>query len=257
VDSRLILQGQALRQRIIGEGPPVLLVHGWGAHIDLLQPVATRLASRGYRCYMFDLPGFGSSAEPTTPFTVADYAALCRAYLDYHGLQSAYYFGHSLGGRIGLLLAADYGPRLRALALSNSAGLKERPPLSQRLRLKLYQGLRAGLEGSGAQAAAARLRQLYNRRYGSADYQNASPIMRQTLINIVNQDLLAQARRVTCPTILIWGDKDGDTPLWMGQKLAEAIADAALIVHKGAGHYAYLDFPEKTASIVAALYSAS
>ena len=78
--------------------------------------------------------------------------------------------------------------------------------------------------------------------------------MRQTLINIVNQDLLDYARRVAVPTILIWGDADQDTPLWMGEKLEASIPDAALIVHAGAGHYAYLDFPDKTASIMDALY---
>ena len=40
----------------------------------------------------------------------------------------------------------------------------------------------------------------------------------------------------------------------MGQKLEQTISDAALIVHPGAGHYAYLDFPDKTASIIDALY---
>ena len=55
-------------------------------------------------------------------------------------------------------------------------------------------------------------------------------------------------------TILIWGDADQDTPLWMGQKLEQTIPDAALIVHPGAGHYAYLDFPDKTAAIMDALF---
>ena len=78
--------------------------------------------------------------------------------------------------------------------------------------------------------------------------------MRQTLVNIVNQDLLSYAKRVSLPTILIWGDLDREAPLWMGKKLEKVIPDAALIVHAGAGHYAYLDFPDKTASIVDALF---
>ena len=110
---------------------------------------------------------------------------------------------------------------------------------------------------SGAGAVAERLRQLYNQRYGSSDFQSATPLMRQTLINVVNQDLLEYAERVDVPTILIWGDADQDTPLWMGKKLEKAIPDAALIVHEDASHYAYLDFPDKTAAVMDALYRSS
>ena len=121
------------------------------------------------------------------------------------------------------------------------------------MRLQMYHKFRHGLEFIGAGAAAARLRRIYNNRYGSADYRGASPLMRQTLIKVVNEDLLACAARVTAPTILVWGDADQATPLWMGRKLEETIPDAALIVHEGAGHYAYLDFPDKTAAIIDAL----
>ncbi len=251
---RTRIKGISIRQSIQGEGQPVLMVHGWGASIDLLQPLAQRLSRRGFRCYMLDLPGFGESDEPPAPYTVSDYAAFCLAYLDHHGLRAAHYFGHSLGGRIGLALAAENSERIKSMALSNSAGIRIKPPLHSRLRLNLYRGLRAGLEAAGANAAAQLLRAKYNRRYGSPDFQAASPVMRQTLIKVVNQDLLEYAARVAAPTILIWGDQDAETPLWMGQKLEKTIPDAALIVHEGAGHYAYLDFPDKTASILQALF---
>jgi pimeloyl-ACP methyl ester carboxylesterase len=58
---------------------------------------------------------------------------------------------------------------------------------------------------------------------------------------VVNEDLLPYAARVTVPTLLFWGDQDKDTPLWQGELLEKTIPDAGLIVHKGAGHYSYLD----------------
>ncbi len=246
-----------IRERIIGDGAPVLMIHGWAANIDLLQPLALRLSRLGYQCYMLDLPGFGESAEPPNAFTIFDYATFCLAYLEHHNLQSAHYFGHSLGGRIGLILGAEHTNRIEKMALSNSAGIRIQPPPHKRIRLKLYQNIREGLTAVGAKALSDRLRQAYNLRYGSADYLKASPIMRQTLINVVNQDLLTYAERVSLPTILIWGDEDQDTPLWMGKKLESAMPDAALIVHETAGHYAYLDFPDKTASIMHALFKSA
>jgi pimeloyl-ACP methyl ester carboxylesterase len=219
-----------------------------------LAPLALGLSRLGHQCYAFDLPGFGKSDEPPKPFTIFDYAEFCLAYLDHHQMDEINYFGHSLGGRIGLILGSDYRERICTLALSNSAGIKADAPLGARLRLRAYKTARQTLERVGAKSVAESMREKYSRRYGSDDYQNASPIMRQTLVHVVNEDLLSYAKRVAVPTILIWGDNDKDTPLCMGKKLEKAIPDAALVVHAGAGHYAYLDFPDKTARIVDALF---
>ena len=248
------INGIRIRESIIGDGAAALLVHGWGASIELLAPLAIRLSRLGYRCNSFDLPGFGESDEPPEPFTIFDYTAFCLAYLDHHQLGAVNFFGHSLGGRIGLILGSDHSDRIRKLVLSNGAGIRTEAPLGARLRLRAYQSARRSLERIGAKSASDGLHELYGRRFGSDDYRNASPIMRRTLINVVNEDLLNYAKRVAVPTILVWGDQDEDTPLWMGKKLEKAIPDAALIVHSGAGHYAYLDFPDKTASIIDALY---
>lgn len=252
---RLVVNGLEVRERVVGAGPPVLMVHGWGANLELLLPLARHLEKLGYQLFMLDLPGFGESAEPGAPFTIFDYAAFCIAYLDAHGLQRAHYFGHSMGGRIGLILGSDYSDRIMSMVLSNCAGLKARQALSSRLRLRLYQSLRNGLRRLGAADFAESLRRTYNARYASPDYQAASPVMRATLVNVVKQDLLPQACRAALPSVLIWGDADRETPLWMGEKLEKNMPDAALITYPGASHYAYLDQPSKTASIMHALFS--
>lgn len=254
---RIVVNGIEIRERVIGRGPPVLLIHGWGANLELLQPLALYLEQLDFQLFMLDLPGFGESAEPPVPFTIFDYAAFCVAYLDSHRLERIHYFGHSLGGRIGLILASEHSDRLMSMVLSNSAGIKEKQALSSQLRLRVYRSVRDSLKRIGAAAIAEDLRQRYNRRYASPDYQAASPVMRKTLVNVVRQDLLPHASRVKAPTILIWGDADTETPLWMGKKLESSIPDAALIVHEGAGHYAYLDYARRTAAIMNSLYSSA
>ena len=145
------------------------------------------------------------------------------------------------------------------MVLSNSAGIRARlARFSCACDNRLYKAISSAVFCylGARNHTAERLRQRYSRRFASADYQAASPVMRQTLINVVNLDLLEKARQVAVPTVLVWGDKDEDTPLWMGQKLEQTIPDAALIVFEGAGHYAYLDYPQKTASIMHALFKA-
>ena len=250
----MVVSDIEIRESVVGTGPPVLMIHGWGANSDLLQPLARQLVRLGYQLYMPDLPGFGESAEPKAPLSIHDYAEFCRNYMNYYELDNVYFFGHSLGGRIGLILGSDYHTRIHAMVLSNSAGIKMRQSPTRQLRLKFYKSIREGLVRLGANSTAKYLQQMYDRKFSSADFQAASPVMRETLIKVVNQDLLEQARRISVPTVLIWGDSDQETPLWMGEKLERAIPDAALIVHAGAGHYAYLEKPEKTALIMHALF---
>ena len=254
---RIAVKGIEIREQVIGEGAPVLMIHGWGASGDLLLPLARELAAHGYQLLLPDMPGFGESNEPPTAFSVFDYAEFCIAYLEHHELDRVHYFGHSYGGRIGLILGSDHSERIRSMALSNSAGIKAPEAILNRSRLTIYKAVRDTLMWLGARAVAGLLRRVYNRRYASSDFAAAQPLMRQTLVQVVNQDLLDWAERVAVPTLLIWGDQDEETPLWMGQLLEDSIPDAALIVRGGAGHYAYLDDPRETASIMHALFQSA
>lgn len=101
----------------------VLLLHGWGANLKLMQPLGERLAALGFSAYMPDLPGFGESDPPPTAWSVSDYANFIIAYLDAHQLQQVYLIGHSFGGRIGLVLGADHAERFVKFALADAAGV--------------------------------------------------------------------------------------------------------------------------------------
>ena len=234
----------------IGEGKPLLFLHGWGAHSGLVWELAKKLATRGYDCHALDLPSFGESEAPPQAWTVFDYAALVNDYIDAMNLEKVYLFGHSFGGRLGLILGAEHPERLYKMALANSAGLRPRLPASTRLRTTLYKQARQTLEALGMRALAQRLRNAYNARYGSSDFNATDGTLRQTFVNVINQDLESYAKRVRVPTLLFWGDKDQDTPLWMGQALEKLIPDCGLVIHEGAGHYSYLEQLDRTAHIM-------
>lgn len=239
-----------LHQRIAGEGDPLVMLHGWGANVDLLAPLGERLSQIGYRVYMWDMPGFGASDEPPQAWGVFDYAELVVRYLDAHNLERTHLFGHSFGGRLSLILGAEFPQRINKIVLSNSAGLRAPTPLLPTLRLRSYKAVRDTLYAIGAKSLADSLRERYNARYGSSDFNQVSGVMRETLVKVINQDLSAYASRVQASTLLFWGDNDTETPLWMGEKLEQIMPDAGLVVHKGAGHYAYLDNLAETARVM-------
>jgi pimeloyl-ACP methyl ester carboxylesterase len=225
---------------VAGEGQPVLGLHGWGGDIRSFWPVAERLAFQGYQMHLLDLPGFGRSELPPEIWGVADYMRFVKAYLDDSGLDRVSVLGHSFGGRVSLLLAAEHPSRVRKMVLADSAGLRTPFSFKQRARSLFARTVRDALGAIGLEGLRARLRENYNRRYASEDYLTAGPL-RETFLRVIAEDLTPYARRVQAPTVLIWGDQDRDTPLWQGRKLEQLIPDAGLIVFEGAGHFAYLE----------------
>lgn len=228
----------------------ILMLHGWGANIKLVQPLGERMNALGYAVYILDLPGFGESAPPPAAWTVPDYAKFVIEYMDVHGLAQVNLFGHSFGGRISLVLGSEYADRFGKLALADAAGILAQKPTTASIRLKTYKTIRDSLYKVGAKSLANSLREQYNKRYASSDFQAASGVMRETIVKVVNQDLRPYAARVSRPTLLFWGDQDEDTPLWMGQELEKLIPDAGLIVYEGAGHYSYLERLNETVKTV-------
>jgi len=235
------VKGVETAQVVAGEGLPLLMLHGWGANISLLWPLAERLLPLGYKVYILDLPGFGQSALPPSAWSVFDYANFLLTYMDCHQLDKVYLFGHSFGGRLSLILGAQHPERFVKIVLADSAGVRSKAPLHIQIRTNFYRLIRNGLYRIGHRNLADSLRDWYGRRYGSADYKNSSGVMRETFVKVVNDDLLPYAARVKPPTFMFWGENDQDTPLWQGRLLEKTIPDAGLHVFRGAGHYSYLE----------------
>ncbi len=237
----ITINGRRVAHAVTGTGDPLLLLHGWGANLKLIWPLAEKLAEKGFRCYIPDLPGFGESPPPSEAWHVDDYAKFVLAYMDANDLTQTHLFGHSFGGRISIVLGVEHPGYFDKIILCDSAGVKEETPWFHRLSKQVYRTLAGdGDRDNPLTRALDRVRDAYVEKVGSDDYQNAGPL-RETFINVVEQDLLPVAPRLSQPTLLVWGENDTDTPLSHAKKLEAAIPDAGLVVFAGAGHYSYLD----------------
>jgi pimeloyl-ACP methyl ester carboxylesterase len=222
-----------------GEGDPVVLLHGWGAESAAFQPVQDFL-SRSFRVYAPDLPGFGKSEEPREVWGIADYSSLVRAFILAMGHDSVLLVGHSFGGRIAVYLAAHHPELIRKMILVDAAGIIPKRTWRYYSRVYTFKALKkiyaSPLFGPRPEE---RLEKLY-RRFGSADYRNAGR-MRQIMVRVVNEDMRPFLPKIQAPTLLIWGENDQDTPVYMGKIMEREIPDAGLVVLPNAGHYSYLD----------------
>jgi pimeloyl-ACP methyl ester carboxylesterase len=219
------------------EAPPVLVLHGWGASIDAVGSIVDGLADR-LEVVALDLPGFGESAEPPQPWDVGAYARFVIGACDELGLERFSLVGHSFGARIGIVLAATEPNRIARMLLTGAAGLKPRRKLSYYAKVAVAKVGR--VIGAVGGAPGRRLQDRMRRRVASSDWLEASEAMRGTFRLVIAEDLSPHLPHIRASTLLVWGERDEDTPLWMGRRMEAAIPDAGLAVLDG-GHYAYAE----------------
>jgi pimeloyl-ACP methyl ester carboxylesterase len=249
VMSEAATETPAAHVEVTGEGKPLMLLHGWGASAELFGPVV-RALQPDRKLILPDLPGFGATPPPPAPWAARDYAEWTAALLDRLGVERADVVGHSNGGRIALVLAATHPDRVGKMVLTGSAGLRPRHGPRYHARVRSYKVLRAMGESRAVPAALRNAARARAEQRGSEDYRAATGTMRGTLVRLVNDDLRALLPRVAAPVLLIWGDKDVETPLADGKTMERLIPDAGLVIFEGAGHYAYLEQPARFSHIV-------
>ena len=221
-----------------GEGNDIVLLHGWGQNIEMMRPIGDNFQDR-FRITILDFPGFGESEEPKEAWTIEDYELMLEEFLKKVNVKKPIVIGHSFGGRVAIRYSAR-NP-ISKLVLFGSPCIRIQEELS--LGVKILKKLKTlpGLNGLGE----------YMKKFiGSRDYKAASPIMRQTLVNVVNEDLSKFAREIEEPTLLIWGTNDTEAPLNEAKELEKIMLDAALITLPGT-HYAYLENLPRVVTILA------
>jgi pimeloyl-ACP methyl ester carboxylesterase len=112
----LELEGTWIRYRVMGGGPPVLLVHGWLSSSRIWEQLAGRLAQR-FTVYTLDLSGFGESDKPISGYGVRNGSRLLYAFCAHFGLTRTNVIGHDLGGNMAVKLAADHPDLVGRLVL--------------------------------------------------------------------------------------------------------------------------------------------
>ena len=237
------LQVRYVRRSAAGASPgdlPIVVLHGWGAHIEAVAPILAALEGAP-DLIALDLPGFGESDEPGDAWNVDAHERFLAEFLDHLGVSRAHLVGHSHGGRVSIALAAAHPDRVGRLLLVDAAGL--RPKRGWRYRRRVAAAKLGRVAAAVGGPPGRRLQERMRARVASRDYLEASEAMRGTFRALIAEDLSDRLRRVDAPTLLVWGDQDEDTPLWMAHRMEELIPDAGLVVLEGAGHYSYADSP--------------
>jgi pimeloyl-ACP methyl ester carboxylesterase len=222
--------------RIFGEScgaPParVVALHGWArTHADFDQVLA------GCDAIALDLPGHGATPEPPAEWGSPEYAALVAEVL--RALpEPPVVLGHSLGGRIGVHLAATYPELLRGLVLTGAPLIRVAAKGKAKASYRVVRALNRRGVISDARMEEARL------KHNAPEYRNASAGMRPVWTRLVTENYDDAIAAVHCPLRLVWGDGDTAAPVAGAEELARRTG-AALQVVPGAGHMTPLTAPD-------------
>jgi pimeloyl-ACP methyl ester carboxylesterase len=205
----------------------LLFLHGWGGTRESLRGIAT-LFQHTHCVHLLDLPGFGEAPPPPDTWGTIEYADLVQQYILEHIHGPVVLVGHSFGGRVSVRLASRRLAQVRELVLLGVPGLPQ-PALSRaRVRRWSIRTLRKILIVLKP-AIGERGVRWHTERFGSKDYQ-AAGVLRPVLIRTVTEDLTESARSIACPTLLIWGTDDTETPPWLARRYADLLGSKATLV---------------------------
>lgn len=230
--------------------PALVCLHGWGGSKESFTELREALKDTPITILTPDLPGFGEEPEPKKPWTVDHYAGWTSGYIQHNVKGPFMLLGHSHGGRIAIKLAAMQELHIERLILCAAAGIRHPRHFKRILGLTLAKSGKALLAVPGLKGLQPMAKKLLYKLVRVHDYEVASPVMRQTLINVSKEDLRPLLGTITIPTDLFWGKDDGMTPFSDALIMEKEIPHAVLHAFEGVRHRVHRDKATEIAGVI-------
>ncbi|MDD7457542.1 MAG: alpha/beta hydrolase [Clostridia bacterium] len=203
----------------------MLFLHGWGQSSEYFNPIAD-FFSKFCRVTLFDFSGFGRSEEPTRPMTVTDYVNETIKVIKDNDLKDVTVIAHSFGARVAFELANSTS-YVKKLVIVDGAGILPKRTLKYYLKVYLYKiKKRLGLS---------------TKNCGSKDYKQLSAVMKKTFVNVVNYDQTKMLKNIKTKTLIVWGEKDKETPLYMAKIMRKNLPNSRLVILEDCSHFSFLE----------------
>jgi len=236
----------------------LLCLHGWGGSKESFTELRSALEGSDIEVLTPDLPGFGEEKDPNKAFTVSDYADWTIKWKTENGKwkkkeEKWFLLGHSHGGRIAIKMITE---KLKEeeqpdhLFLCASAGIRHPRHIKRIIGLILSKSGKALCALPFLRKLEPLGKKLLYKLVRVHDYERASDIMRQTLINVSQEDLRPLLKDIHVPTDLFWGMEDGMTPFSDALIMEKEIPNAILHRYPKVRHAVHRDKAEEIAEII-------
>jgi pimeloyl-ACP methyl ester carboxylesterase len=251
-----------------GKGPPVLLIHGFGASTFTWRFVAPELA-KSHRVIAVDLKGFGLSDKPFDGrYSVYDQAELLAQLIEDKDLRDLTLVGHSFGGGVALLLALEANRRLdgritRLVLLDSIAFPQNIPVFFRLLDVPLVSQIGVRMVPPSVQARVAlqiayfddskidpEEIELYAAPLKTAAGKHAIIYSARQIVPEDIAELSERYKTIELPTLILWCDHDRIVPLEVGIKLRRTLPNSTLRLVEECGHMPQEEQPASTLALI-------
>lgn len=225
-----------------GQGKTVLILPGWGTNTNVYMGLVNYISTYA-NAICIDMPGFGGSEEPKESWDLNQYVDFIIEFIESKGIKELDIIGHSNGGRITIRLMNRSNLKFKVgkIILIGSAGIVHKKSLKVRFKIRTYKIGKKILGSKPVKAIFPNAIKKFQSKAGSEDYRNSSPILRQSMVKLINEDLQDELQNVSAPTLLIWGENDTATPIQDAEIMEKKIPDAGLVKCSGCSHYVFLE----------------
>lgn len=249
-EKQIFVNELKINYKIVGEGKPLLILHGWIGSSNSWVEVQEILAKADFKVICPDLPGFGKSQTPPIPWGNKDYCDFVLNFIGKLGFQEINLMGHSFGGGLAIEFATSHPEKLKKLILCATARI--------RYELNFYQKIIFNLARLGNYLFSKKpfkrfkdsAQNIFYYLIRQKDYTRVKGVMRETFKKVVAEDLTQKLSQIKTPTLILWGQKDKTVPLENAYLLREKIPQSILETIPNASHTPNLEFPEKLAEVI-------
>ena len=255
----VLVDGTPVNYIEMGEGPPLLLIHGLaGSWQNWLENIPYFARTR--RVLAPDLPGFGDSPLPPEKISIPGYGRLLDHFCTSLGAERGSVIGNSMGGFIAAEVAIAHPQRVDKLVLVSAAGITAEHQRNERA-LALMRRFEAALAWASTHPKPNFLLRPRGRQAlrlvfahpeklpGPLLFEQAKGSGKPGFIDALDAlsayPLRDRLERISVPTLIIWGERDRLVPLRDADVFEELIPDARKIVYADTGHVSMLERPAR------------
>lgn len=253
----VLIDGNRVHYRDEGKGEVIILIHGTASSLHTWE-LWTETLSRDYRVIRMDLPGFGlTGPDHSGRYEVTNDVAFLKTFLNELNIDSAHFFGSSLGGRIAWQFALEHPHQVQTLGLMNALGYPQQrwpPPIEMAQwpvvdevmkqfspRFMYEIGLKDVYHDASLVNDA-----LIDRYYEMSRYPGNMAAFPSRVKARLDKDS-DQITQIQVPTLIMWGEKDIYFPAENAYRFHQDISDSDLVVYQSIGHLPMEETPERSA----------
>ena len=232
----------------VGEGPPIIILHGLMGGLSNFKGVTDHFPEKGYQVLVPELPIYDMALVKTT---VKSFAVFLAKFLEFKELSDVIVLGNSLGGHIGLLHAKLYPEMVKALVITGSSGLYESAMGDGYPKRGDYEFIKKKAEDVFYDPKVA-TKEIVDEVYAAVNDRMKLVKTLSIAKSAIRHNMAKDLPKMKTPTCIIWGENDTVTPPNVAEEFHQLLPDSDLFWIPKCGHAPMMEHPEDFNTILEA-----